>query len=319
MTNFVASVANKCLRFDLGRHDTIYWGGYHSFSLILQSPWATARSLSDRVRRATPFGSREWSLCAYAGTISLICKARECVMSRESIIDPRAQSATANSIFGNSEADRTGLPVAVPVLPRVWSKLGRVTLTLVLIAVGVGAPVEFASGQQKQQAAAPKAAPKFPAAVEAPASAPVVAAPGPEKVNTALAWTVNCFSSSRLAPADCKIEQRLFAKETGRGLSVATIEIPGATRQPVLVLHLPNGLALQDGVSLAIDNGTATPLLWQSCDGNGCYATLILTPALIETMKTGKVMAVKVSAANREPLTFQHLLTDFAAAYEAAK
>jgi invasion protein IalB len=238
-------------------------------------------------------------------------------MSRKSLIDPLALSATAKSITGNPETDRTGAAVAAPALRRIWSRLGRVALTFVLIAAGVGVLAEFASGQQKPPAAAPKAAPKAPAAVEAPA--PVVAPSGPEKVNIAPAWTVNCFSLSRAAAADCKIEQRLFVKETGRALSVATIEIPGATRKPVLVLHLPNGLALQDGVSLGIDNGPATPLLWQSCDGNGCYATLILTPALIETMKTGKVMAVKAIAANREPLTFQHLLTDFAAAYEAAK
>jgi hypothetical protein len=36
-------------------------------------------------------------------------------------------------------------------------------------------------------------------------------------------------------------------------------------------------------------------------------------------MKKGKVMAVKAVAANGQTLVFQHLLTDFATAFEAAK
>jgi invasion protein IalB len=155
--------------------------------------------------------------------------------------------------------------------------------------------------------------------VTAPAPAAAAAAE-PEKVNSARpAWTVACFSASRAAAPDCKIEQRLLAKETGRLLSAAVIDIPGATRKAVLLMQLPNGLALQEDVSLSIDDGAAMPLILQSCDGSGCYATLALTPALIEAMEKGKVMTVKATAANREPLVFRHLLTDFATAYEAAK
>lgn len=70
--------------------------------------------------------------------------------------------------------------------------------------------------------------------------------------------------------------------------SAAVIVIPGNTRQPVLYLQLPNSLALQQGVSMSIDDGPVAPPLLQSCDGNGCYATLTLTPGLLESMKTGK-------------------------------
>ena len=220
-------------------------------------------------------------------------------------------------------------------------RYGRIAFTFVLIAGGVAAfgslkaePKLKASGGLEALAQAPapsakaKAEPKpkasaasqAPTAPVTPAPAAVVAPSAPEKVNNTMpAWTVGCFSPARAAAPDCKIEQRLYVKETGRNISIAVVNIPGATRQPTLFLQLPNSLALQQGVSLSIDDGAATPVLLQSCDGNGCYATLVLTPALLERMKTGKVMAVKATAANREPLTFQHLLTDFAVAYEAAK
>lgn len=142
----------------------------------------------------------------------------------------------------------------------------------------------------------------------------------PEKLNNAMpAWTVNCASSARAVAPDCKLEQRLFAKETQRLLSAAVIVISGNTRQPVLYQQLPNSLALQPGVSMSIDDGPVAPPLLQSCDGNGCYTTLTLTPGLLESMKTGRVMTVKATSANRDALIFQHLLSDFSSAFESAK
>ena len=39
----------------------------------------------------------------------------------------------------------------------------------------------------------------------------------PEKLNNAMpAWTVNCASPVRAVAPDCKLEQRLFAKESQR-------------------------------------------------------------------------------------------------------
>ena len=152
------------------------------------------------------------------------------------------------------------------------------------------------------------------------AQAGAAAPPAPEKLNNAMpAWTVSCASPARAVAPDCKLEQRLFARESQRLLSAVVIVIPGNTRQPVLYLQLPNGLALQEGVSMSIDAGPVAPPQLQSCDGSGCYATLALSPALLESMKAGKGLTVKVTAANRELLTFQHLLADFSPAFESAK
>lgn len=210
------------------------------------------------------------------------------------------------------------VPSSPPLPPsarrREWSWTATVAFALALVAAGFIAFGGLAAEDKRK----PKPAPAAEAAPPAPAAAPAPSEPA--KLNEAKpAWTVGCFSSARGAAPDCKIEQRLFAKETGRALSVAVVDIPGATRKPTLLMQLPNGLALQEGVSVTIGDGTPTPLVLQSCDGSGCLATLVLTPALIEAMEKGKVMAVKAVAANRQPLVFEHLLTDFAAAYEAAK
>jgi invasion protein IalB len=164
------------------------------------------------------------------------------------------------------------------------------------------------------QAQAPSAKP---AAVPTPPAA--VSPPAPEKLGGTPAWAAICFSKSRSAAVDCKLEQRLVAKETGRALAVAIVDVPAATRKATLILHMPTGLALQESASLTIDGSNATPLLWQSCDGSGCYATAALTPTLVEAMKKGTSMVVKASFANRDPVVFPFLLTDFSAGYDAVQ
>lgn len=216
---------------------------------------------------------------------------------------------------------------------------GRLALLLTLTGLGVvafgvlkaeptipGGPTTLATPtvlQAQAPAARPPAPPAPPpaAASTAPATPPPAAArPAPEKPSGAApAWAVTCVSKARSAAVDCKAEQRLFAKETGRLLAIAMVDVPGATRQAALILHLPTGLALQEGASLTIDGGQATPLPWQSCDASGCYAKTTLTPALIEAMKKGTSMVVKAASASGGPMVFQFVLTDFAASYEAAQ
>lgn len=171
-----------------------------------------------------------------------------------------------------------------------------------------------ASAQQKPPTKLP-AAP----AVAAPVPAPPVPS-GPQKLNGAApAWTVTCVSHARAAPVDCVLEQRLFVKESGQLLSVAVVSVAGANRQPTLVLQLPTGLVLQDGVTLAIDDGAARPVPLQSCDGRGCFASLPIQPDLLEAMRAGKVMTIRAVSGAHEGLAFQHMLTDFGTAYDAAK
>jgi invasion protein IalB len=146
------------------------------------------------------------------------------------------------------------------------------------------------------------------------------AASEPQKVNGASpAWTVTCVSHARATPVDCALEQRLFAKETGQLLSVAIISVPGAGRQPTLVLQLPTGLALQSGVSVTVDNGAPHTVPLQSCDGRGCFASTPVSTELLSAMQHGKVMTVHATSGSHEPLSFPHMLTDFSTAYDAAR
>lgn len=209
---------------------------------------------------------------------------------------------------------------------RAGNRLRRLAAVLIVAMAGAAA----AGGAFAQEKAKAGAKPPAPAAGSPPAGAPAAGSPAagspavgvPEPAKAAApapAWIVACVAAGRSAPLDCRMEQRLLAQETGRIISIATISIPGATRQPVLQMHLPVGLALQEGAFLKIDDGAETALQWQFCDVNGCYATLPLTSALVDTMKKGRTMTVRTITANRQQLVFNHVLTDFTVAYQAAQ
>ncbi len=163
--------------------------------------------------------------------------------------------------------------------------------------------------------------PPIPTPTQAPADKPAAAASPtaePQKLNGAApAWTVTCVSPGRAVAANCAMEQRLFAKESGNLVSVVVVSVPGATRQPILWLQLPTGLALQESMTLTIDAEAPRPLAVQSCDERSCTISLPVAPDLLAAMKKGRVMTVRAVSAKREPLAFPHALTDFAASYDA--
>ena len=131
-------------------------------------------------------------------------------------------------------------------------------------------------------------------------------------------WSVACVSAGRSIPADCTVEQKLIAKQSGLVLSVLTVAVPGATRKPMLMVLLPNGLSLPDGVTMAIDKAQAQIMTFQSCDARGCLASLPLTLQILGQMEGGKTLSIRVKAANGTPIIFDYVLRDFAASYKAA-
>ncbi|MEI7606439.1 MAG: invasion associated locus B family protein [Rhodospirillaceae bacterium] len=178
--------------------------------------------------------------------------------------------------------------------------------TLVLLATCLS-PLG-AAAQQKVTTPADKSAP--PAIEPKPSD--------PQKLNTAApAWTVSCVSSGRAAVANCAMEQRLFAKETGRLLSIVVVSVPGNTRQPVLWLHLPTGIALQERITLTIDAEPPRPVVVQSCDERSCAVSMPVTPGLLAVLKKSQTMTVNAVSATRETMVFRHMLTDFTVSYDA--
>lgn len=178
-------------------------------------------------------------------------------------------------------------------------------------AVALSAATIFAAAGLAQPAPAPAAAPA--ARPAAPAAGAKPAAPkGP-------AWLSQCSAVGRSETLNCAMEQRLGVASTGQLVAAMVIQVPGATRQPNLILQLPLGLSLTAGATLQMDALPAMKVPIQSCDQNGCVAFMALPAATLAQMQAAKTMKLSVQANAQKPITVNFQTAGFAQTYEKIK
>lgn len=160
---------------------------------------------------------------------------------------------------------------------------------------------------QKDQPAKPKTAQQ--------AATPQSEAPAPPQSG----WRSNCTSIARADPPDCTVEQRLVLSNTGQLLTAVTIRIDGKTRQPALMVQLPHGLFLPDGISLRVDQAEALKLDVQTCDNSGCYAGSPASKKLLGALSSGSQLKVSFNNLAKKEVQLTLPLMGFAAALAKAK
>ncbi|MCX7350424.1 MAG: invasion associated locus B family protein [Alphaproteobacteria bacterium] len=143
-------------------------------------------------------------------------------------------------------------------------------------------------------------------------TAPAGGAATPPQLN----WATNCVAPSRSGPFDCTIEQRVLIKETGQQLGRLMIKVGGTEpRKPSLVIQLPFGLSLRDGIKLSIDGKQFDSFDIQTCDASGCYAGATASSTLLEGMKSGKELKVNFLDMQKNSMAISFVLAGFTAAY----
>ncbi len=145
-----------------------------------------------------------------------------------------------------------------------------------------------------------------PSATPAPAPAP----PG---------WIARCSSPGRDAPLECAMEQSAVLTKTGQLVALVNIRVPGDTRAPVALVQLPLGLNLQAGAKLQVDDGKSVELPIQTCENRGCYASLPVSPELLNALRAGKQLKVVFQDLAKETIAIPMSLTDFTAIYDKIK
>lgn len=132
-------------------------------------------------------------------------------------------------------------------------------------------------------------------------------------------WRSGCASIARGTLPDCTVEQRLVLSNTGQLLAAVTIRIDGKSRQPALMVQLPHGLFLPDGITLAVDQEEVLKLELQTCDSSGCYAGAPASKKLLDAMASGSQFRIAFKNLARKDLQVVMPLTGFAAALANAK
>lgn len=126
-------------------------------------------------------------------------------------------------------------------------------------------------------------------------------------------WLVNCASTGGEVP--CEASQRLVVQKTGQLLIAVTVRIPPESKTGAMMLHLPHGLFLPDGVTLDIDGKVSKKYDVQTCDQKGCYAGLPIDDANLKMLQSGKTMTVAFRNLQKEEVRVPITLSGFKEAY----
>jgi len=103
-------------------------------------------------------------------------------------------------------------------------------------------------------------------------------------------WRAKCVSPDEKKPqqTNCHVFQDLLQKESGkRVLHVAIGHL--SDKQPLaMIITLPLGIALPQGISMRIDEKDNKQIPLQACFTNGCQAAFELESSWLKKLKAGK-------------------------------
>ncbi|HEV7719516.1 MAG TPA: invasion associated locus B family protein [Arsenicitalea sp.] len=131
----------------------------------------------------------------------------------------------------------------------------------------------------------------------------------------AAVWETRCVSDGRQVVADCSIVQRAVVQKTGQLVGMVTVRTaPGG--KPTLLTSTPLGLFIPGGVNVDVDGTSPQKLDLQTCDRNGCLASLAISDGLLGAMQKGQKFNVSFQGMNKQMVTLPMSLAGFTAAYQ---
>jgi len=137
-----------------------------------------------------------------------------------------------------------------------------------------------------------------------------------QKTLTARGWASRCVSQSRQSPLDCSIEESLVLSNTGQLVASVVVRMPPDAHQPIIAIRAPAGLYLPAGLSIQIDEEEPQAVPLQSCDVQGCYAEMQITPKLLAALQNGKRLSIVFQNLAKNKIALPLTLGNFADALQ---
>jgi invasion protein IalB len=142
------------------------------------------------------------------------------------------------------------------------------------------------------------------------------AAPQPvEATGPSSGWLKVCQSAGETEA--CVIQQDTYADDGSLLAGIAVQEIRGNPRRRV-VMTLPHGLWIEDGVQLRVDQRAPIAARFDTCLTNGCFAAVNLTPELLQHMRQGQRIVLGVRPPDGSVIHVVVPLAGFGQAYDGA-
>ena len=130
-------------------------------------------------------------------------------------------------------------------------------------------------------------------------------------------WSARCQKSKDAEQEQCYIFQNLVLKEGGQRVLHVAIMYLMPKNQPAAIVTVPLGVSLPQGVGLQIDDGEKTRFGYERCDASGCTGGLVLTDAIIESLKKGKQAKFSFHSGAGQEIAVPVSLSGFTAGFSA--
>lgn len=126
-------------------------------------------------------------------------------------------------------------------------------------------------------------------------------------------WQVSCNVRDQIKQCSM-VQQQTNSKSRQR---VLAIELQGGANGMQGALVLPFGIALENGVTLQVDQGpVSNPLKFRTCVPAGCLVPLNFDAAFINALGGGGTLQVNAVADGEKVITFSVSLKGFSAAHD---
>lgn len=128
-------------------------------------------------------------------------------------------------------------------------------------------------------------------------------------------WNINCAGAANGTDFDCQMVRTMFVGNNRSLLMRMTLSLAASTDEPSLLLHLPHGVYLPDGVTLSLDNHRFSKEVVQTCDQTGCYVGLAADRAFLPSFQSSTSLKVSFQDLSRNTVTIEMPLAGFSNAY----
>jgi invasion protein IalB len=106
---------------------------------------------------------------------------------------------------------------------------------------------------------------------------------------TETGWQVVCRASGQdRTKLGCSLIHETFSQQDR--VRIMAVEIAKGEKGRSVIVTVPQGVSLKDGIEFGIDGAKQSQLSYTHCANNSCFAVLDLTEAMVNTLKKGKLL-----------------------------
>lgn len=132
-------------------------------------------------------------------------------------------------------------------------------------------------------------------------------------------WIVTCSNRATPERLSCAMSQVVTVANGSSRQRVISAVIRQQEENPEVLITLPHGLNLLEGVRFAIDEASPQRFDIHAADSNGSYVRIPLTKDRVSNMKKGNILTLGVVARGGRNLNLQLSLDGFTQAYDLMK